>query len=128
MYVVFQISPSVTHKYRVMLPNKRAIDFGTKGEADYTDHYNPNKMRTHLVRRGAIVPREVREETDPREIHRGMLMVDQSDREDWDDYFKAEYWDRWLLWSYPTVDQAKLFMTMRKGVLFMPTPESMWFS
>jgi hypothetical protein len=128
MHVILQPSPSVSHKYRVMLPNKRAIDFGVKGTPDYTDHGNPRLMRTHLLRRGAVISEELRIETDPYEIHRGMLMSDTSDQEDWDDYFSTDYWERWLLWSYPTVDQAKLWMTMRKGVLFMPTPESMWFA
>ena len=127
MHVVLQPSPSITHKYRVMLPNKRAIDFGVKGVPDYTDHGNPRLMRAHLLRKGAVIPKKLRVETDPFEIHRGMLMVDESDQEDWDDYFRADYWERWLLWSYPNVNHAKLWMTMRKGVLFMPITESMWF-
>ena len=128
MHVVLQPSPSVAHKYRVLLPNKRAVDFGQVDFRDYTEHGNPKIMRAHLLKRGAIVPSEVRAEANPYEIHRGMLMSDTSDQEDWDDYFSTDYWERWLLWSYPTVDQAKLWMTMRKGVLFMPTPESMWFA
>jgi len=126
MHVVFKSSPSVTHKYRVMLPNKRAIDFGAKGSPDYTDHGNPRLMRAHLLRHGAVIPKKLRIETDPHEIQRGMLMVDESDQEDWEDYFRADYWERWLLWTYPNVEHAKLFMTMRKGILFMPTPESLW--
>jgi hypothetical protein len=108
MHVIFKPSPSVTHKYRVMLPNKRAIDFGTKDAPDYTDHRNSRLMRAHLIRRGAIIPRKIR------------------DQEDWDDYFRADYWERWLLWTYPNVEHAKLFMTMRKGILFMPTLESLF--
>jgi hypothetical protein len=127
MHVVFKPSPSVTHKYRVMLPNKRAIDFGLKGAPDYTDHGNSRLMRAHLIRRGAVMSKKLRIETDPQEIQRGMLLVDESDQEDWEDYFRADYWERWLLWSYPNVEHAKLFMTMRKGILFMPTTESMWF-
>jgi len=127
MHVVFRPSPSVTHKYRVMLPNKRAIDFGSRDTPDYTDHRNSRLMRAHLLRRGAVMPEKLRIETDPKEIHRGMLMVDKSDAEDWEDYFSRDYWERWLLWTYPNVEHAKLFMTMRKGILFMPTPESLWF-
>jgi len=127
MHVVFRPSPSVAHKYRVMLPNKRAIDFGSRDTPDYTDHRNSRLMRAHLLRRGAVMPEKLRIETDPKEIHRGMLMVDKSDAEDWEDYFSRDYWERWLLWTYPNVEHAKLFMTMRKGILFMPTPESLWF-
>lgn len=128
MHVVLQPSPSVSHKYRVLLPNKKTIDFGQTNFRDYTDHGNPKIMRAHLIRKGAVIPNEVRMETDPYEIHRGMLYVDVSTDEDWEDPHRQGYWDRWLLWSYPTVAQAQLFMTMRKGILFMPTPESMWFA
>ena len=127
MHVVLKPSPSVTHKYRVMLPNKRAVDFGTLGSPDFTEHGNPKLMRAHLLRKRAIIPKELRIETDPQEIQRGMLHVDTSTEEDWDDEFRAGYWERWLLWSYADINHAKLFMTMRKGILFMPTEENMWF-
>lgn len=127
MYVVLQPSPSVTHKLRVTLPNQRSIDFGDKGVQHYIDHGNPKLMRAHLIRKGAIIPKELRIETDPYEIQREMLKIKRSNQEDWDDYFTEEYWERWLLWSYPTLTKAKLFMTMRHGMLFMPTPEAMWF-
>jgi hypothetical protein len=128
MHVVLKPSPSVTHKYRVTLPNQRAIDFGQKGFQHYVDHGNPRLMRAHLIRKGAVIPKELRIETNPLEIHRGMLMIDESTEEDWDDYFRADFWERWLLWSYPDVNKAKLFMTMNKGMLFMPQPEDLWFS
>jgi hypothetical protein len=127
MHVVLRPSPSVTHKYRVTLPNQRAIDFGQKGFQHYVDHGNPRLMRAHLIRKGAVIPKELRIETNLLEIHRGMLMVDKSAEEDWEDFFRAEYWERWLLWSYPDVNKAKLFMTMNKGMLFMPTKEDLWF-
>lgn len=123
MHVVLKPSPSVTHKYRVTLPNQRTIDFGQKGFQHYVDHGNPRLMRAHLIRKGAVIPKDLRIETNPMEIHRGMLMVEESTEEDWEDFFRAEYWERWMLWSYPDVNKAKLFMTMNKGVLFMPTPE-----
>lgn len=128
MHVTLTPSPSVTHKYRVVLPSKRAIDFGQKGTQHYIDHGDPRLMRAHLIRKGAVIPKKLRIETNPLEIHRGMLMVDESAEEDWEDYFRAEYWERWMLWSYPDVNKAKLFMTMNKGMLFMPTPEDFWFT
>jgi|TARA_R110001583_G_scaffold441_8_gene4157 hypothetical protein len=127
MHVVLKPSPSVTHKLRVTLPNQRSIDFGQKGVEHYIDHGNPRLMRAHLIRKGAIIPKELRIETDPYEIQREMLRVKESTEEDWEDFFKAEYWERWLLWSYPNLNKAKLFMTMRHGMLFMPTQEAMWF-
>jgi len=117
----------VTHKYRVILPSKRAIDFGQKSVQYYPDHGDARLMRAHLIRKGAIIPKKLRIETNHHEIHRGMLMVDESDKEDWEDYFRADFWERWMLLSYPDVNKAKLYMTMQKGVLFMPQPEDLWF-
>jgi len=127
MHVVLQPSPSVAHKLRITLPNQRSIDFGDRGVQHYIDHGNPKLMRAHLIRKGAIIPKELRIETDPYEIQREMLKIKRSDQEDWDDYFRADYWERWLLWSYPTLTKAKLFMTMQKGILFMPTKEDFWY-
>jgi len=99
MHVVLKPSPSVTHKYRVILPSKRALDFGQKGVQYYTDHGDARLMRAHLIRKGAV-------------IH-------------WEDFFRAEYWERWMLLSYPDVNKAKLYMTMTKGVLFMTSHKMM---
>ena len=128
MYVVIQPSPTVTHKLRVILPNKRSIDFGEKGVQYYTDHGNARLMRAHLLRKGAIIPKEMRIERDQYQIQRDMLKIKESTQEDWEDFFRAEYWERWILHTYPNVDKAKLYMTMSQGILFMPTPEDLWFS
>jgi len=85
-------------------------------------------MRAHLLRKGAIIPKELRTETNQMNIHLGMLRVKESTKEDWEDYFHPEYWERWMLLSYRDVNKAKLFMTMTKGVLFMPHSEDLWFS
>lgn len=127
MHIILKPSPCIAHKYRVILPNHRWVDFGAKTEKDYTDHKNPRLMRARLLRHGAVVSRKVRVERDPAEIHREMLYVTTSRTEDWDDMFSEEYWNRWLLFTYPTVHQAKLFMTMRQGVLFMPVVEDGWY-
>ena len=128
MYVVLKPSPSVTHKYRVILPNKRIIDFGERGVQQYPDHGNPRLMRAQLLRKGAIIPKELRIETEQYEIHKGMLKIKESSKEDWEDFFQAEYWERWVLHTYPNVDKAKLYMTMSQGILFMPTPEDLRFA
>jgi hypothetical protein len=128
MRVVLTPSLSPAHKYRVILPNKRSINFGHVGVEDYTDHRDSQRMRTHLVEKGAIVPETLRLETDIHEIHRGMLMIDHSTHEDWDDWYSTEYWERWMLWSYPNIDHAKLWMAMRKGILFMPVAEDLWYN
>jgi len=84
-------------------------------------------MRKQLAERGAKIPYELRMEEDPYEIQRAMLYVDSSTEEDWGDMNTRDFWDRWLLMSYPTMTQAKLFMTMRKGVLFMPTADNFFY-
>ena len=128
MHVVLQPSPSITHKYRVILPSKRAIDFGESGVQHYIDHGNPRLMRAHLIRKGAIIPKKLRIERDPYEIQNEMLKIRESSKEDWEDFFRAEYWERWILWTYPSVTKAKINMTMRQGILFMPVSEDLWFS
>ena len=127
MHIVLQPSPSITHKYRVTLPNKRSIDFGEKGFQHYPDHGNPRLMRAQLLRKGAIIPKELRIETNPYEIQKEMLKIRESSKEDWEDFFRAEYWERWILWSYPNVNKAKLSMVMSHGILFMPRAEDLWF-
>ena len=123
MYVVIQPSPTVTHKLRVILPNKRSIDFGEKGVQYYTDHGNARLMRAHLLRKGAIIPKELRIETNPYEIQKEMLKIRESSKEDWEDFFRAEYWERWILHTHTSVNKAKLSMVMSHGILFMPRAE-----
>jgi hypothetical protein len=84
-------------------------------------------MRAQLLRKGAIIPKELRIETNPYEIQKKMLKIRESSKEDWEDFFRAEYWERWILWSYPNVNKAKLSMVMSHGILFMPRPEDLWY-
>ena len=118
MHVVLQPSPSITHKLRVILPSKRVIDFGERGVQYYTDHGNPRIMRAQLLRKGAIIPKELRVERNQSQIHREMLQIKESSKEDWEDFFRNEYWERWLLYTYPDINKAKLYMTMSRGILF----------
>ena len=82
-------------------------------------------MRAHLIRKGAIVPDKVRLETDPSKIHMEMLMIQESSLEDWDDKSISEYWERWILWSYPSIREATLYMTLTQDVLFTNNPEKL---
>ena len=127
MHVVLKPSPSVNHRYRVSLPCHRTIDFGQKNIQYYVDHGNPRLMRAQLIRNGAVIPKELRIERDLMEIHRGMLKVNYSTEEEWENIMSQEFWERWMLSSYPDVNKAKLWMTMNQGVLFMPAPEDFWY-
>mgnify|MGYP003630156863 FL=1 len=125
MHVIIQPSPTFTHKLRVTLPNKRSIDFGEKGVQHYTEHGNSRIMRAQLLKKGAIIPKELRIERDQYEIHRGMLQIKESSKEDWEDYFRADFWERWLLYTYPNVIKAKLYLTLSQGIIFLPRPEDL---
>jgi len=127
MQVIFKQSPSVAHKYQVTLPNKIQIHFGKINVHDYTDHKDPMMMRKQLIARGGMVPLSVRSEKDKYEVHREMLLVKTSAQEDWDDVNTTEYWERWLLYSYPTLHQSKLWMTMREGILFSPCADDFFY-
>lgn len=126
MHVVLTPSPSITHRFRITLPSHRTIDFGREGVKYYIDHGNPRLMRAQLLRKGAIIPKKLRIERDQYEIHREMLKITESSKEDWEDYFRADFWERWMLYTYSDVNKSKLFMTMNKGVLFVPTLQDIW--
>jgi len=123
------------HRYRVVLPNKKhetrsafsnpecIIDFGCYKTLAYVDHKDPVRMRLELHLRGACIPKAIRDETDDGNIQRMMLMVDTSTKYDWSDAWSADYWDRWLLQSYPTMEMAKLYMSAYQNVSFMPLDE-----
>jgi hypothetical protein len=83
-------------------------------------------MRAQLLRKGAIVPEELRKETDIRQIHREMLKIRQSTGENWDDMYSPEFWERWILLAHTSVTKAKLSMVMSHGVLFVPAPQDLW--
>ena len=127
MHVVLRPSPSRLHRYRATLPDRRHVDFGSIVTEAYVDHKDPVRMRMELHMRGAVIPSNVLEETDSCEIQRKMLSVDVSLKHDWGDEWSNEYWDRWLLQSYPSVEHAKLYMTMQKGILFMPFVDTCFF-
>ena len=127
MHVVLRPSPSRMHRFRVSLPGKRHVDFGQTSTRMYVDHRDPLQMRTDIERLGGLIPDDLSQENDPYEIHRQMLWVDESLYYDWNDPQTPHFWDRWLLQSYPNVEQAKLFMTMRKGILFMPTEDNFFY-
>lgn len=118
MSILLLPSPSVNRRYRVVLPEKIQLDFGDVNRRYYIDHKSPTLMRKSLIRRGAIIPQDVLKEKDYFEIHRKMLKVEKSHKEDWESIYSEEFWDRWLLMSYDDMRKSKLFLTMTKGVTF----------
>lgn len=50
-----------------------------------------------------------------------MLTVDTSDKEQWllGGVATAGFWSRWYLWSQPTIEEARTFMSRRFGITFV---------
>lgn len=75
-------SPSVSKKFRVILPDGRKVDFGAKGYSDYTIHKDKERMKRYLIR--------------------------HQKRENWtkSGVATAGFWSRWILWSEPNLRAA----------------------
>lgn len=114
-------SPDRKKKFRAILPGDRTVDFGASGYSDYTKHKNPSRMRSYVLRHGGNVPNSIIKERDPKKIHTRMLTVDTSDKEQWllGGVATAGFWSRWYLWSQPTIEEARTFMSRRFGITFV---------
>lgn len=113
-------SPSPKHKFRVIFRTGRYVDFGGRGYSDYTLHKTPERMRLYVQRHGGSIPGSVLKESRPGKIQSGMLAVNTSRKELWTaaGVGTAGFWSRWLLWSYPTLDDAKKFISKRFKIKF----------
>lgn len=100
-------SPKSTKKFRVIFEDGSKVDFGARGYTDYTKHRNPLRMRSYVDRHGGVVPKKILKETSPSKVHRMMLGVSRSTKENWSDPKTAGFWSRWLLWSDPTLNGAR---------------------
>jgi len=72
-------------------------------------------MRSYVLRHGGDVPRQTIEERDPKKIHKKMLNVTRSDKENWkiSGIDSAGFWSRWYLWSFPYFGEVEKFMSKR---------------
>ena len=111
-------SPNTTKKFRAILEDGRTVDFGASGYSDYTKHKNPSRMRSYVLRHGGQIPKRIVAERQPAMIHRMMLNVDRSDKEDWkmSGIGGAGFWSRWYLWSQPNFGGVNRFMLKRFGI------------
>lgn len=114
-------SPSPKHKFRVIFRTGRYVDFGGRGYSDYTLHKTPERMRLYVLRHGGRVPSALWKETRRSAIQSGMLAVDTSRKELWTGagVGTAGFWSRWLLWSYPSLEDAKRFMSRKFQIKFI---------
>ena len=111
-------SPYSKKKFRAILEDGRTVDFGASGYSDYTKHKNPSRMRSYVLRHGGQIPKRIVAERQPAMIHRMMLNVDRSDKEDWkmSGIGGAGFWSRWYLWSQPNFVDVNRFMLKRFGI------------
>lgn len=107
MKVLLKKNPTPVKKWRVTLEDGTKVDFGQRGYSDYTIHKNPMRMRSYVRRHGGRIPSSVERLEDPALVQKAMLSVRRSSREDWSDPRTPGFWSRWLLWSQPTIDDAK---------------------
>ena len=118
MQVKVIISPNRKKKFRALLEDGRTVDFGASGYSDYTKHKTPSRMRSYVLRHGGRIPKTVIAERDPKKIQEKMLKIDYSFSENWgiSGIDGAGFWSRWYLWSYPTVEGVRKFMSKRFGI------------
>ena len=85
-------SPRREKKWRVVFPNGKHVDFGSKPYQDYLTHMNPLRMHAYLQR--------------------------HSRHENWkkSGMYTAGFWSRWLLWSVPTMSGAKSLILRKFGL------------
>lgn len=105
-------SPKSEKKFRVVFEDGSVVDFGARGYSDYTKHKNPLRMRSYVKRHGGKLSAQLKNEKDPKVVQQKMLEITKSYKEDWSKkgVKTAGFWSRWLLWSFPTLREAKNFM------------------
>lgn len=105
-------SPKPNKKFRVVTPEGTSLDFGAAGYSDYTIHKDPFRMRRYVGRHGGGVSKQLKKESNPAKVNKKMEKVITSSKENWtkNGLNTAGFWSRWLLWSKPSVKEAKQFI------------------
>lgn len=113
-------SPKPGKKWRVSFPDGKHIDFGQSGASDFTKHKEPLRMLRYLTRHAGLIPFDTKKQTriTAEDIVERALKVTQSHREKWDDIYTAGFWSRWLLWSHPSLEDAKKFISKEFDIRF----------
>lgn len=95
MQVTLRKSPKPLKKWRVTFKNGTHVDFGQKGYSDFTLHKDPVRMKRYVKR------------------HSGM-------GETWSKsgLHTPGFWSRWLLWSRPSLEEAKKYMQKRFRITY----------
>lgn len=100
-----RLSQKSDKKWQAELPNGRVVRFGARGYSDYTLHKDPLRMERYVVRHGGSSSGFRR----PVNVQREMLKKVRSSKEKWgrNGINTPGFWSRWLLWSYPTINDAR---------------------
>ena len=115
------------HKYTVKVSGNsgvHTVHFGQAGASDFTKHKNAQRMAFYVFRHGGKLNgsdawyKKVLGKTDDGIIEQ-VIKIDDSSREHWSDITTAGFWSRWLLWSYPSLQQAKSFMEKKFKIRFI---------
>ena len=111
-------SPKDGKKYRIITPKNKTIDFGAEGYSDYTLHKDSKRMRFYVQRHGGVLPKQIKTITNLNEIHKQMLKIKISTKENWgkNGIDTAGFWSRWLLWSQPNIKNAKQFIETKFNI------------
>ena len=88
-------SPNPKKKFRAVLEDGRTVDFGASGYSDYTKHKNPLRMRAYVTRHSGGLERW------------GKNGIDT-----------PGFWSRWYLWSRPSIQVSRRFMSKKFGIHF----------
>ena len=95
MKVKLTKSPNPEKKFRILFDSGGHVDFGGAGYSDFTIHKDPSRMKRYLARHGRM-------------------------GETWskNGIKTAGFWSRWLLWSKPSMKEAKNLMSKKFGIRF----------
>lgn len=118
MEVQLSKSNNKSKKFRIIFEDNTRLDFGGKGYSDYTIHKSPARMRLYVRRHGGVMKDTLSELRDDKKIHKEMLTVDTSVKENWsaDGFSTAGFWSRWLLWSHPSLSQSIDYVEKKFGI------------
>lgn len=113
-------SPKTNKKFRVSFENGKYVDFGADGYSDYTIHEDPMRMRSYVSRHGGEILDKIKNQKDKNIVHKDMLSVSESSSENWTEsgIYTAGFWSRWLLWSEPSLNEAKKHISASYDIKF----------
>lgn len=85
-----KLPPKSPKKYQVTV-GTHTVKFGAHGYSNFTIHKDPLRMQRYLIRHQA--------------------------RENWADPLTPGFWSRWLLWSEPSLKDAKALIKRKFGLV-----------